>query len=73
MTKKPEKEYNVRLRAYGHMAYAIERLVGVNGNTKEEVLEQIVQEWLSANWKRLSDMGITVKNAERMGHIHKIK
>ena len=68
MAKKVDYEV-VKFEAYGFPAYVIDKLVGVCGNTKEEVLEQIIQEWLSGNWQRLSDMGITVSSARAEGYI----
>jgi hypothetical protein len=67
---KNEGDYHLlKLRKYGYPAYAINRLVGLIGNNEQEVLEQIVQEWLSENWERLRDFEITVQNARAEGYI----
>ena len=59
----------IGLELYGYPAYVVDRLVGVTGRTREEVLEQMVQEWVSNNKKRLSEMGINAERAKELGYI----
>ena len=68
-----DSDYRIILQMYGYPAYVINNLVNVIGNDRSQVLEQIVLEWMSGNWKRLSDMGLSIQDAEKKGYLPKRK
>ena len=50
-------------------AYALNELtkVGLYGETREEVLWYIINDWLSGKWRTLSELEITVQKAREEG------
>ena len=41
-------------------AHVIDKLIGIKGNTAEEVLEYIIISWVSDHWQELESYGISV-------------
>lgn len=67
-----KKKYQIKIRT-GYHRYVIDKLVGVLGRKKREVLEQIVNEWASDNWQILRDRGITLEGAREEGYVPRVK
>lgn len=75
MVKKRRTKYTIREEIEGFPAYALDELikVGLYGTTREEVMQYIINDWLSGKWRQLSELEIKVDDAERLGYIKKRK
>ncbi len=77
MARKPrikkQVEYNVRIRLDGFPAYTLDKIVesGIYGSTREEVTNYIIRDWSSQRWKTLSDLGVKIEEAIKLGYVPK--
>lgn len=60
---------SIKYERYGYPAYVLDMLVGVRGRNREEVLEYIVNDYISTNREDHGRMGINFENAVRLGYV----
>ena len=71
MVRKKKTEYTIRTKVEGIPAYALDELikVGLYGTTREEVMQYIINDWLSGKWKQLSELEIKIEDARKLGYM----
>lgn len=48
-----------------YSVYVVEKLLNIKGKSKSEVINYIIHDWISENFKELENYGINVKNARK--------
>lgn len=67
--KRAQKKAEVRVFLDGVHLKLIDDLIGVYGNTRSEVIRTLIQDWLSANIRKLKELRELGKEAKRGGYV----
>lgn len=71
MPKKSQKKAEVRVFLGGVQLKVVDDLIGVYGNTRSEVIRNLIQSWLDSNIEKREELLRLGEEAQKQGYTEK--